>query len=347
MLRKTILFILLALLVVPLWAVPRYTLRDGVTCSMCHVSPEGGGMRRTYASYRFGKEGPDIELGEYIRFDAEARVWALDTEIADERRFTFDVMDYRVRLNPTLDDVIDAVVSWGRFGFDEASLRLYLPMNFYARVGLFRPPFGFNSDDHLLATREPFGFDPIRWFESGLEVGWFNKGTGTHVSAGFYNGGEDAFDIDKGKAASFHFGQWLSPVYFGGSYWYNEEQEAATELYGTTWAASGFLGIDLPFDIGLLGEFLFREEKLPGDEYTDDMAFWAGLDFWLGDFELFLLYDQLMPNEDSGSLMVEQSYFTGRFIWHAHSFIDLELAVKYGLEDETPTHYYLQLWSIF
>ena len=77
------------------------------------------------------------------------------------------------------------------------------------------------------------------------------------------------------------------------------------------------------------------------------MAFWAGFDFWLGDFELFLLYDQLVPNEDSGSLMVEQSYFTSRFIWHAHSFIDLELAVKYGLEEETPAHYYLQLWSIF
>jgi hypothetical protein len=350
---RRILLCLLTLTVGLVLAVPRYTSYDNVSCAACHVNPEGGGMRTSYANYRFDREDPlEIEISKNLRFDAEARFYAMGSkeETAEKGNFTFNVMDYRMRLNPHYKDLIDAVVSVSRFGFDEASLRVWLPEGFYAKAGLYRPAFGMNEDDHYLSTKDPFGFDTLTWFETGLELGWFNGDT--HIALGAYNGGEDFLDITHGKAVSAYASQRLGPVYFGGSYWYEEEEDIVSGLFGTRWAADGFLMIDLPWNLGILGEFLFNEERKAGVyDYIADYAYWGGLDAWIGPVELYVGYDAIArASQDVGHDPAgdkDQQYITGRAIWHAMSYLDLELGIKRGLHDDPRHYFWFQLWSTF
>jgi len=343
--KKTPVFLLL-LLVCAAGATPYYAMHDGVRCSACHLNPEGGGMRTPYAAYRFGRKGPDITLGDYLRFDAEGRFLFSAADSGNRVDTTFNAMDYRLRLNPRLDGVVDAVVSVSRFGFDEAAARVYLPEGLYVKAGRYRPPFGLTDDDHRLATREILGFHPLTWFETGAEVGWVSEGT--HLAAGAYNGGGDAFDVSRGKAALGRATQWVGPVFFGGSYLYEEAQDPASGLYGTRWAAAGFLAVDLPLDIGLAGEYVFREERRAGvRDFTDDSGFWVGADFWLGPVQTLLVYDSFAADEESGSLYLDRDYLTGRVIWHAMSFFDLEAGLKYGLDDGATNYYLLQLRVVF
>ncbi len=327
-------------------AVPRYALRDGVGCSACHLNPGGGGMRTPYAARRFTNDGPDIDLGEYVRVDADLRVFAVYEEAEDDAVFGLTAMDYRLRVNPRLDGLVDGVVGVSRFGLDDAWARVYLPADLYLRFGRFRPPFGLNTDDHNPATKSPLGYPTASWYETGLEAGWSSGGT--HLALGLYNGRGENTDSAPGKALNARATQRLGPLLLGASYHADEWLDDDDGRVDGVWGLAGFFTLDLPADLGLLGEVVFQERREgAGPSYTDDLAFWVGAGYWLGPVELLAAYDQLIPGEESGSPTAERQYLTGRLIWHVHSFFDAELGLRYGLHDEATNHYLLQLRSVF
>ena len=178
----------------PSLSTPRYSLRAGQNCLLCHQNPSGGGMRSEYASQslvaerlamrRPGGAGdgavplPSPRLGDNVVLGADMRTAYLD-RTDQESGNNFLLMQGSVYMSVELEPRVSLYVQ-EEFGqgaaraFELYGLGFVLPASGYVKVGRFVPAFGWKYDDHRAFTRREFVFLPAFPPESdtGVEVGF-------------------------------------------------------------------------------------------------------------------------------------------------------------------------------
>ena len=89
----------LALLAGPAGATPRYAMKVGQKCSLCHTNPTGGGQRDPYATQyllptrlavKRGDEEPrthDPTIGDHVTLGADLRTFYLRSTAEDGRTY--------------------------------------------------------------------------------------------------------------------------------------------------------------------------------------------------------------------------------------------------------------------
>lgn len=179
---------LLALAAAPALATPRYALRVGQSCVLCHQNPSGGGERSAYATAYLVPERlamaredapapPDPQIHEALLLGADLRTFWLDREDADARN-NFVQMQGAVYLSLQPDPRILAYVHQ-EFGQGPAHapeafvLGWLVPGAVWAKAGRFVPAFGWRPADHRTFTRTDFVFLPENppQSDTGLELG--------------------------------------------------------------------------------------------------------------------------------------------------------------------------------
>lgn len=171
----------------PADAVPRYALKVGQSCILCHQSPSGGGQRSAYASAylvperlamaRDAPPAPDRQLTDEILIGADLRTFWLDAEDADARN-NFVQMQGAVYLTLQPDPRFLAYVhqefgQGGAFAPEIFALAWLSPGTVWAKAGRFVPAFGWRPADHRTFTRTDFVFLPENppQSDTGIEVG--------------------------------------------------------------------------------------------------------------------------------------------------------------------------------
>ena len=256
----------------PALATPRYSMKVGQKCNLCHSNPTGGGQRDPYASQYLlptrlamqlqdePPEAPDPQIGESVTLGADLRTFFLKSD-AERGRENFVEMQASVYLKVQLDPRFSAYVHQefgaGRFGGGSAEaweifgMGYVLPGNGYVKIGKFVPAFGWRTADHRSFTRREFVFLPAfpPHSDTGIEIG-------THpgpfvINASVVNGAaQSAFD-NNDDVAFVGRGAWRSSlldvnVVVGGSYYDNaglaEKRQAGGPFGGLHWWKLTWLG---------------------------------------------------------------------------------------------------------
>jgi len=249
-------------------ATPRYAMKVGQKCNLCHANPTGGGQRDPYATQfllptrlamQLGNEAPeghDPTLGDNLTVGADLRTFYLRSTATGAPR-NFVEMQGAVYLRLQLDERFSAYVhqDFGPRGVGEAwemfGLGYVLPANGYVKVGRFVPAFGWRMTDHRSFTRRELvwlpGFPPHS--DTGIEAG-IHPGKFV-LNASVVNGAaQSAFDTDE-DVAFVGRGEWRGGVggvnvAVGGSYFYNSlpsgERHAAGPFAGLHWKGITWLG---------------------------------------------------------------------------------------------------------
>jgi hypothetical protein len=185
---------LLLLGATPSLSTPRYSMRAGQNCLLCHQNPSGGGMRSEYASQSLMRERlamscaggggqgaevlPSPRLGDNVVLGADMRTALLDRTDQDTGN-NFLLMQGSLYVSFELEPRVSLYVQ-EEFGqgaaraFELYALGFLLPASGYVKVGRFVPAFGWKYDDHRAFTRREFVFLPAfpPHSDTGVEVGF-------------------------------------------------------------------------------------------------------------------------------------------------------------------------------
>lgn len=202
-------------------AEPRFAARQGVPCSLCHQSPNGGGPRtrfgrEVYAAHRLPMSTDDFGLG--------FRPEAFGVDFGGDARFAFIAQDVPEvdpaappgPTNPSGPSLLVRKVSGSAFfpmqldGYAAAPVGRFVTMYadvgahgtaeaaalvhtegraLIAALGAFNPPFGLRLANHTSATRHPMGFHP-RAKQVGAELTANSRHFGAQAAAtGWQEGG--------------------------------------------------------------------------------------------------------------------------------------------------------------
>lgn len=157
------------LLILPLWgqARPEYAARHGlVSCTACHASPSGGGIRTEYGKI-YGARGFETnDNHERPYYQVDARAILTTTQEVREGRNGFALMELLGAVNvPVLDGENQAtnfVASYYFGAFNQAVVVRDTYVRWqnkksdlleYVTVGKFIAPFGLLTDEHRTYTR--------------------------------------------------------------------------------------------------------------------------------------------------------------------------------------------------
>lgn len=194
----------LALSATPAGAEPHFSVRTGLRCSRCHVSPTGGGKRTAYGALYaqttlvLGETGPRArgpveepslvsslqspvavgEVTDWMAVGADLRV-ANTTTFLEERRNTFEATEgtLYLELRPWPERVVlyaDEEIAVGGARSREAWALLRGPWSTYLRGGRLLPPFGLRLLDDAAFTRRVTGANfanPDLGLEAGFDLG--------------------------------------------------------------------------------------------------------------------------------------------------------------------------------
>ena len=153
----------------PLFALPRFSVENGVSCNLCHVNPTGAGLRNDYGISLFSMEELPMEKGmkftdedytgtiqENLRFGADLRFQILShTDSQEESRTAYFPMQGDLYGNLTISKGVEVYVKQDLLR-QESEFWSYLPLlpkNGYLRIGRFIPTYGLRLDDHTAFTR--------------------------------------------------------------------------------------------------------------------------------------------------------------------------------------------------
>ncbi len=192
-------------------ATPRYSVRYGQSCHLCHVNPTGGGQRSLFGAQFFSYT--DLAM-KTLSFDELDRV---DPELTDQVQIGFDLrtlytgadepgtntflaMQGDVYLSVQLSETWFAQFDEGlRDDYEVMATGHVLPANGYVKAGRFVPPYGMRIADHTAFVRERLGFD-YAWKETGLEIGFHPEPI--DVAVAVTNGNTLLLDGDEMKAVT-------------------------------------------------------------------------------------------------------------------------------------------------
>ena len=153
----------------PLIAIPRFSVENGVSCNLCHVNPTGAGLRNDYGTTLFSTEELPMEKGtkltnedytgmivDHLRFGADLRFQVLShTDNQDEPLTAYFPMQGDLYGNLSVSKGVEVYVKHDLLRQEPefwTTLPL-LPNDGYIRIGRFIPTFGLRLDDHTTFTR--------------------------------------------------------------------------------------------------------------------------------------------------------------------------------------------------
>lgn len=230
-------------------AEPYLAVRQGLSCSGCHVNPTGGGLRNAagnaFAQNELAARRIDTgetqwvgELNRFVAFGGDFRGSATYTDLpdgedqdlafaVDEVRAYLDVRVIPDRLSVYFDQRLAPGGSlnreaYGLFWFDESK-------RYYVKAGQMYLPFGLRLEDDTAFVRQAsgIGFDtPDNGVELGLESGAWNAQLA--VSNGTAGGAEN----NSGKQFSLR-GEHVRPAWrLGASYNFNDAGDTERHMAG-------------------------------------------------------------------------------------------------------------------
>jgi hypothetical protein len=215
---------------VPANALPRFAAQRGAECTLCHVSPSGGGVRNRYGSNIFQRamlpivwgdeeaEGAGTfsgELAEWLTIGADLRLSYIYSRPeravppADEPAITSSLflMQADLYTAASLAPYLSLVLDVGVYAGFEAWFLLRTPadddeLDVFLKVGRFLPAFGVRDPNHDLFTRAGIGLGATDR-DSGLEL--TVQVAPLSVSFALVNGTVDdaLFDTHGGASRSF------------------------------------------------------------------------------------------------------------------------------------------------
>lgn len=169
-------------------ATPRYALRVGQSCILCHQDPSGGGQRSAYATAylvpeRLARPRPEgaprvnPQITPEVLLGADLRTFWLDREDRDDHN-NFVQMQGSVYLSlqpdPRLLGYVHEEFGQGAASAPEVFALAWLaPGQIWAKAGRFVPAFGWRPADHRTFTRTSFVIFPENppQSDTGLELG--------------------------------------------------------------------------------------------------------------------------------------------------------------------------------
>ena len=278
-------------------AEPRFAVREGVSCGVCHVNQTGGGMRTAYGVSFAQTDLPSKRVrgvympdtGTFIRLGANLRlgnrtVLPTHTELGEDEwdlpgsnSFEISEGNLYVHVEPIpgkLAIYFDETVSPEGASSREAFVMGYglTPLNLYVKAGRFMLPFGLRIKDDAAFIRRQMGFTYADQ-DLGVEIG-FNKHP-LSMSFAFTNGSGGGFDPNIFKRITGSVvltGPWIRG---GGSFSYNDTSTDEFLFRNFTWG--GHLGLRLG-RLLLMGEFDWQHGVTDAEAY-DLYAVYAGVDF--------------------------------------------------------------------
>jgi len=331
-------------------AEPRFAVREGLHCGVCHVNQTGGGMRTPYGATFAQTDLPSIrakgvympDTGSYIRLGANLRlghrsVLETHTRLGDDEfdqaasnSFEISEGNLYVQVEPIpgkLAIYLDETVSPEGASSREAFLMVYnLPLGFYAKAGRFMLPYGLRIKDDRAFIRQQMGFTYADQ-DLGLEIGLSKHPL--QVSVAFTNGSGGGFDPNIFKRITGSVGLAGPWIRGGGSFSYNDT--STDEFRFRTWTAGGHVGLRLG-RLLLMGEFDWLHGVTDAEGY-DQYAIYAGADFepFKGMYLRFRWegFDPLLSLEEN-----ERDRFLFGVSWFPTQFV--EVRAEYRLNRDIP-----------
>lgn len=265
-------------------AEPYLAVRQGLSCSGCHVNPTGGGLRNlagnAYAQNELAARPIDTgdtewlgELNRFVALGGDFRGFATYTDFphGEDEDLAFEVGELRAYLDVhVIPDRLSVYVDQ-KLGPDEsrnleAYARLWLDRSsrYYVKAGQMYLPFGFRLEDDTAFIREVSGVSydtPDDGVEFGAQSGPWN------AQLAVTNGSAGGPESNSGKQWSLR-GEHVSSAWrLGASYNFNDS--GTTERQMTALHAGARTG-----PVAWLAEVDYVEDlDLPGG----DLRRWVGL----------------------------------------------------------------------
>ena len=228
-------------------AIPRFTAKVEQKCNLCHISPNGGGMRNCFGGQFFAQTEmaahsvpfEEIEqfnpmLSDNISLGADLRTLYHFSDSDSGRQSTLFQMEGNFYLNAQFNKRVSALLNKGLYsGFEAFGLAYILPLQGYVKIGKFQPGYGWYFDDHTSFVREKMIWPPNS-YDTGIEFGIMPHALS--ASLGFFNGTTSMLDEGKGKAVAArveyrrHLGNLGLGI--GGSYYLNSRVSGDFNMYG-------------------------------------------------------------------------------------------------------------------
>lgn len=194
---------------------PRFALRTGSRCDVCHVNPTGGGMRNDYGALyysveelpmprlkqKIGSTTIDRELSKNVQFGSDFRMlYYSNTQLPDEN--SFFQMQGDLYLNLTLNEYLSAYFRKGVYTDYEAyGMIKFNKENIYLKFGYLSPPYGLKFVEHDAFVRTQLALDPHS-NDAGVEFGYEPKPFS--FTFGVLNGSASVpIDYNQNKAVYF------------------------------------------------------------------------------------------------------------------------------------------------
>ncbi|MFN8177355.1 MAG: hypothetical protein U0167_05475 [bacterium] len=241
----------------PAAAVPRYALRAGQNCALCHENPDGGGARSPYAAQYLvparlamlhgdagAKPTTNPQISQDLVLGADLRTFWLGQQKTTSRNNFVQMQGslyLTLQLDPRLTAYVHEELGQGASAYEIFGTAWIVPGELFAKVGRFVPPFGWRPSDHRTFTRREFVFLPTNppQSDTGIELGFRKEPF--ELDVGLTNGEfASAFELNdelalvaRGQAMRSFGGLNLA---VGGSYWQHRG------LDRQRWAGGPFAG---------------------------------------------------------------------------------------------------------
>ena len=190
-------------------AIPRFAVRSGAACSLCHTNPSGAGLRTAYGRAVFERqflpspwiselagEGAglhvDPRIGDAVALGADLRggyLRAMPRKGAPGLD-SFFLMEANLHVGAELGRHVTLSYTHGAYGSFEAFGLLHFGLrespaddawSGYLKLGRFVPAYGVRLENHSTFTREGIGFSATMR-DTGLEAGLAFRGLGLQAS---------------------------------------------------------------------------------------------------------------------------------------------------------------------
>ena len=184
----TLVFVAASLFTVTAWSLPRFSVREGLPCSACHVDPSGGGERnaygRVYGATRLPLAFPGtnalrapltVGFGDTLSFGADSRTaYIYQVPPTGAKTSTFFQMEASLYVAAKVYDGLtlyfreDPVSTYEAWVSYERKLSKWASV--YVKAGRFLPTYGLRLENHDVWIRQDIGLGPLDQ-DTGLEAG--------------------------------------------------------------------------------------------------------------------------------------------------------------------------------
>jgi hypothetical protein len=231
-------------------AEPYLAVREGLSCSGCHVNPTGGGMRNAFGNVYSQQHLPIVSMtsggtradaaevwtgtvGKRFGIGANGRVSGSYTDQSDEDdAITFDVdrvtLYGSAQVNEHVMLYVDQQVAPGGSANREAWVRIGWN-DFYLRAGRLFLPFGWRLEDNAGFTRRETEVNMDQG-DDGVELGWTTSRFDAQLAVSNGNGGGP--EVDDGKLFTGRFAWFTGPGQLGISGYSNDTDTSERKMFG-------------------------------------------------------------------------------------------------------------------